>query len=62
MRPDKHFRMKSTSKVLIALSGGNAESRAQLKRMMIDAQLCEESAIRSSKRSKDQNNKNIAQM
>jgi hypothetical protein len=40
MKPGKTFKLSKTTKRMIALMGGTAESRNQYKRMMIDAQLC----------------------
>jgi hypothetical protein len=55
MKPGKTFNLSKTSKRMIALMGGSAESRNQYKRMMIDAQICSEVVIKSEK--KDRNTK-----
>jgi len=39
MKPGKTFKLSKTTKRMMALMGGPAESRSQFKRMMIDAQL-----------------------
>lgn len=53
MTPDKNYRMSSTIKTMITLMKGSREDKNHFKRMMIDAQLCEESARRASLKSKD---------
>lgn len=53
MIADKNFRMKPSTKGIIALMKGNKEQKNQFKRMMIQAQLHEEAAIRASLKSKD---------
>lgn len=54
MTPDKNFKMKKSTKALIALMrGATANERSHFKRMMIDAQLCEEAARRAALKSKD---------
>ncbi len=50
MKPGKTFKMSKTSKRMIALMGGTAESRNQFKRMMIDAQVCSEIVVKSAPR------------
>ena len=40
-KPTSTFKLKKYYKRIIALSGGTAESRNQLKRMLIQAQLAE---------------------
>ena len=57
MTPDKNFRMKRTTKSMLALMHGTNEERNHFKRMMIDAQLAEESAKRAALKSKDRSNK-----
>jgi hypothetical protein len=54
MVADKHFRLKRSFKVSIALMKGSKEDRDHFKRMMIDAQLCEEAAKRAALKSKEQ--------
>lgn len=54
MIPDKNFRMKRSTKVILGLMKGSKEDRNQFKKMMIDAQLSEESAKRAMLKSKDQ--------
>jgi hypothetical protein len=39
MKPGKTFKLSKTTKRMMALMGGTAESRNQYKRMMIDAEL-----------------------
>jgi len=54
MTPDKNFKMKSTTKTMLALGTfKNAQERGEFKRMMIDAQLHEEAARREALKSKD---------
>lgn len=53
MTPDKNFRMKSSTKGMIALMRGSKEDKAHFKKMMIDAQLHEEAARRAALKSKD---------
>lgn len=53
MTPDKNYRMSSTIKTMITLMKGSREDKNHFKRMMIDAQLCEESARRAALKSKD---------
>jgi len=53
MKPGKTFNLSKTTKRMMALMGGTAESRNQYKRMMIDAQLCSEVVVKSEK--KDRN-------
>jgi len=60
MTPDKNFRMKSTIKTMITLMKGTKEERNHFKKMMIEAQLCEESAKRAALKSKDNDNKGKA--
>jgi hypothetical protein len=53
MTPDKNFRMKSTTKTLLAVGNfRNVEDRNQFKRMMIQAQLAEEAARRAAFKAK----------
>jgi hypothetical protein len=53
MTPDKNFRMKASTKRMLALSKfKNSDDRAQFKRMMIQAQLSEEAARRAALKSK----------
>jgi hypothetical protein len=44
MKPGANFKLSKTTKRMVALMGGSAESRNQYKRMMIDAELA--SAVR----------------
>lgn len=53
MIPDKTFKMKKESKVMIALMKGSKEDKNYFKRMMINAQLHEEAARRAALKSKD---------
>ena len=53
MTPDKNFKMKKSTKIMLALAIGTSESRGSLKRAMIDSQLREEAAKRASLKSKD---------
>ena len=53
MTPDKNFRMWKSTKTQIASMAGTKEDRNHYKKMMIDAQLCEEAARRAALRSKD---------
>jgi hypothetical protein len=55
MTPDKNFKLKKPYKTMIALTKGTKENRNQLKKMLIDAQLCEEAARRAALKSKDTN-------
>lgn len=55
MTPDKNFRMKPQIKTMISMMKGSKDDRNHFKRMMIDAQLCEESARRAALKSKDHN-------
>ena len=57
MTPDKNFRMKQATKIMVALFKGNAESRNGFKRAMIEAQLCEEAAKRAALKSNDNKDK-----
>ncbi len=54
MTPDKNFRMSAPNKALLALMPSkDAHTRGQFKRMLIDAQLCEEAAKRQALKSKE---------
>jgi hypothetical protein len=53
MKPGKTFNLSKTTKRMMALMGGSAETRNQYKRMMIDAQLCSEIVVKTEK--KDRN-------
>lgn len=53
MTPDKNFKMWPSTKGRIASLKGSKEDKNHLKRMMIDAQLCYESAKRAALKSKD---------
>jgi hypothetical protein len=53
MKPGKTFNLSKTTKRMMALMGGSAETRNQYKRMMIDAQLCSEVVVKTEK--KDRN-------
>jgi hypothetical protein len=54
MIPDKNFRMKKSTKTLLALGKfKDAHERGAFKRSMIDAQLREEAAHRAALKSKD---------
>jgi len=57
MTPDKNFRMKQSTKIMVALFKGTTESRNSFKRAMIEAQLCEEAARRASLKSNDSKDK-----
>lgn len=57
MIPDKNFRMKKSFKGIIALMGGTKEDRNHMKKMFIDAQLCEEAARRAALKSRDHKSK-----
>ena len=57
MTPDKNFRMKKSTKTLVALLKFNSEARHQFRRSMVEAQLCEEAARRASLKSKDTSGK-----
>ena len=52
MKLGKTFKLSKTTKRMIALMGGTAESRNQFKRMMIDAELC--AAIQPKRESRKQ--------
>lgn len=54
MTPDKNFKMKRSTKILMATMQGSKEDRNHFKRMMIDAQLSEEAARRAALKSKEQ--------
>lgn len=59
MTPDKNFKMRRSTKIALGLrSFKDAHERGAFKRMMIDAQLCEESARRAALKSKDRNSGN----
>lgn len=54
MTPDKTFKMKSSTKAMLALGKfKDAHARGQFKRMMIDAQLTEDAARRASLKAKE---------
>jgi hypothetical protein len=53
MKPDKTFRMRPEFKTMVTLMKGTSEEKNHFKRMLIDAQLCEESARRAALKSKD---------
>lgn len=54
MTPDKNFRLRKSTKTVLALGGfRDAHDRGAYKRMMIDAQLQEEAARREALRSKE---------
>jgi hypothetical protein len=55
MTPDKNFKLKTSTKRIIALMHGNNADRNQFKNMMIDAQLAEEAARRAALKSKEVN-------
>jgi hypothetical protein len=55
MTPDKNFKMWSSTKTQMALMKGSKEDKNHYKKMMIDAQLCFESAKRAALKSKDHN-------
>ena len=50
---DKNFRLKRSTKIQMALMKGTTEDRNHYKKMMIDAQLAEESARRAALKSKE---------
>ena len=57
MKATKDFKMKSSTKVSLALGKFNSEhDRAAWKRAMIDAQLCEEKARKDNQRAKSKTN------
>jgi hypothetical protein len=49
MKPSKTFKLSKTTKRMMALMGGSAESRNQYKRMMIQAQLASGVVIKREK-------------
>ena len=53
LKPGKTFKLSKTTKRMLALMGGTAESRNQYKRMMIDAQLASEIVVKVEKRDKN---------
>lgn len=54
LTPDKHFKMKSSTKTMLALTRfKDAHELGAFKRAMIDAQLCEEAARRAALKSKE---------
>lgn len=54
MTPDKNFRMWDSTKTALALGTfRDAHDRNQFKRMMINAQLCEEAARRAALKAKE---------
>lgn len=53
MIPDKNFKMKRSTKIVMALMKGSKEDRNHFKHMMIDAQLHEEAARRANLKSKE---------
>ena len=57
MTPDKNFRMKQATKIMVASFKGTNESRNGFKNAMIEAQLCEEAAKRASLKSNDSKDK-----
>lgn len=57
MTPDKNFKMWKSTKGQIALMKGTTEDRNHYKKMMIEAQLCEEAARRAALKSKDNESK-----
>ena len=57
MIPDKNFRMWKSTKIQMATMVGSKEDRNHYKKMMIDAQLCEEAARRAALRSNDNKEK-----
>ena len=59
MTPDKNFRLKASTKTVMALGKfKDAQARNEYKRAMIDAQLHEESAKRAALKSKDMGSDN----
>lgn len=50
---DKNFKMWKSTKTQMALMKGTKEDKNHYKKMMIDAQLCYESAKRAALKSKD---------
>lgn len=51
MKPTKDFKMKSTTKTILALGKfKNEQDRASFRRAMVDAQLAEEKASRDNQR------------
>jgi len=57
MTPDKNFRMWKSTKTQMALMKGSKEDKNHYKKMMINAQLCEETARRAALRSNDNKEK-----
>jgi len=53
MTPDKNFKMWKSTKTQMSLMKGSKEDKNHFKKMMIDAQLCFESAKRAALKSKD---------
>lgn len=53
MIPDKNFKMKQSTKRMVALMKGSKADKNQFKNMMIQAQLHEEAARRAALKSKD---------
>lgn len=54
MIPDKNFRMKRSTKCMIALMRGESQQgRNQFKKMMIQAEMHEEAAKRAALKSRD---------
>jgi len=60
MIPDKNFRMKKSSKGILALMKGSKEDRAHMKDMLIQAQLHDEAARRAALKSKDHKSKSVS--
>ena len=51
MKPGKTFKLSKTTKRMIGLmKGATADQRNQFKRMMIEAQVCSEIVVKSSRR------------
>jgi hypothetical protein len=57
MASDKNFKMKQSTKIMMALTSAKKHDRHYFKKFMIDAQLAEEAARRAALRSKDRTGK-----
>ena len=55
IKPDKHYKMSSTAKTLIALTCKDADDRSVLKNMLIQSELAAESARKQSLKAKSSN-------
>jgi len=57
MKADKNFRMKKSTKTMLALSKASNDVNHALRELMVQAQLAEEAARRASLKSKDNSGK-----